>query len=219
MRSGGPLLAREIRLAVLVSGSGTNLQSIIDNIASGKLDAHIVLVFSNKKDAPALERARNHGLKIETLEADSSDREVYDRQAMRIIDALKPELLVFAGYMRIVTPAFVNHYPDRIINIHPALLPSFPGTHAQMQALHYGVRLTGCTTHFVRAEVDAGPVIMQEAVRVEEGDTEETLTARILEKEHQILPASIQLFAEGRLKIEGRRVRILPARQGPLVPP
>jgi len=129
---------------------------------------------------------------------------------MRIIDAHRPELLVFAGYLRIVTPAFVNHYPDRIINIHPALLPAFPGTHAQAQALHYGVKVSGCTTHFVRSEVDSGPVIMQQAARVEEGDSEETLAARILEKEHQILPASIQLFAEGRLRIEGRRVRILP---------
>ena len=201
---------------VLVSGSGTNLQSIIDHIESGKLDARIVLVFSNRKDAPALERARNRGLKAEALEPISNDREIYDRQVIKVIDAHRPELLVFAGYMRIVTPAFVNHYPDRIINIHPALLPAFPGTHAQAQALHYGVRVSGCTTHFVRAEVDAGPVIMQESVRVEPDDTEETLTARILEKEHQILPASIQLFAEGRLKIEGRRVRILPAQPAAL---
>lgn len=203
-------MAREIRLAVLASGSGTNLQSIIQGIDAGKLDARIVLVFANKADAYVLERSKKHGIKTEVLDAGTMEREAYDRQAMRVIDAYHPDLLVFAGYMRIVTPAFVHHYPDRIINIHPALLPSFPGTHAQFQALNYGAKVTGCTTHFVRAEVDAGPIILQEWVRVDPDDTVESLTARILEKEHEILPKSIQLFAEGRLKIEGRRVRVLP---------
>jgi len=203
-------VAREIRLAVLASGSGTNVQSIIDGIEAGSLDARIVLVFANKGDAYVLERAKKHGLKTEVLDAGAMEREAYDRQAIRVIDGYHPDLLVFAGYMRIVTPAFVHHYPDRIINIHPALLPSFPGTHAQFQALNYGAKITGCTTHFVRAEVDAGPIILQESVRVEPDDTVESLTARILEKEHEILPKSIQLFAEGRLKIEGRRVRVLP---------
>ena len=203
-------MAREIRLAVLASGSGTNLQSILDGIEAGSLDARVVVVFANKADAYALERAKQHGIKTEVLDAGTMEREAFDRQAIRVIDSYRPDLLVFAGYMRIVTPAFVHHYPDRIINIHPALLPSFPGTHAQFQALNYGAKVTGCTTHFVRAEVDAGPIILQEWVRVEPEDTVESLTARILEKEHEILPKSIQLFAEGRLKIEGRRVRVLP---------
>lgn len=203
-------MARPIRLAVLASGSGTNLQSIIDHAEAGKLDAKTVLVFSNKREAFALERARKHGVATEVLEAGAMTREEYDQQAVRAIDRHTPDLLVFAGYMRIATKAFVDHYPDRIINIHPALLPAFPGTHAQQQALDVGVRVAGCTTHFVRAEVDAGPIILQEAVRVEDGDTVEALTARILEQEHKILPRSIQLFAEGRLKVEGRKVRILP---------
>jgi phosphoribosylglycinamide formyltransferase-1 len=207
-------MAREIRIAVLASGSGTNLQSLIDGIGEGTVDARIVLLFSNQPDAYALQRARQHGVKTEVLDAGTMEREAYDRQVMRILDAQRPDLLVFAGYMRIVTPAFINHYPDRIINIHPALLPAFPGTHAQFQALNYGVKVTGCTTHFVRAEVDAGPVILQEAVRIEPDDTVESLTARILEKEHEILPKSVQLFAEGRLKIEGRRVHIQPAQSG-----
>ena len=200
-----------IRVAVLVSGSGTNLQSVIDHAEAGKIDAKVVLVFSNKRDAMALERARRHKIPTEVLEAGSLSREAYDRQAIALIDRHAPDLLVHAGYMRIVSKVFVDHYPDRIINIHPALLPAFPGMHAQQQALDYGAKVTGCTTHFVRVEVDAGPIILQEAVRIEEGETVEALTARILEKEHAILPATIQLFAEGRLKVDGRKVQILPA--------
>jgi len=201
---------KRLRVAVLVSGAGTNLQSVLDHCASGAIDAGVVLVFSNKRDAAALDRARRAGVPTEVLEPSGLGREEYDAKAAAIIDRYGPELLVFAGYMRIVTAGFVAHYPDRIMNIHPALLPSFPGVHAQKQALDYGVRVTGCTTHFVRAEVDAGPVILQEAVPVEAGDTEETLTQRILEREHELLPRSIQLFAEGRLRVEGRRVRIMP---------
>lgn len=203
-------MARPVRVAVLASGSGTNLQSIIDQVEAGTLDAKVVVVFSNKGEAFALERAKKHGLATEVLEQGSMTRDEYDQQAARIIDRHAPDLLVFAGYMRIVTKAFVDHYPDRIINIHPALLPAFPGLHAQQQALDFGVKVSGCTTHFVRSEVDAGPIILQEAVRVEDGDTVESLTARILEEEHKILPRSVQLFAEGRLKVEGRKVRILP---------
>ncbi len=202
--------AKRLRVAVLVSGSGTNLQSVLDHCAAGTLDAEVVLVFSNKRGATALERARRHGVPTEVLESSGMAREEYDARAAAIIDGYGPELLVLAGYMRIVTPAFIDHYPDRIINIHPALLPSFPGVHAQKQALDSGVRVTGCTTHFVRAEVDAGPVILQEAVPVEAGDTEETLTRRILDREHELLPRSIQLFAEGRLRVDGRHVHVLP---------
>jgi phosphoribosylglycinamide formyltransferase-1 len=209
---GGAQVARPIRVAVLVSGSGTNLQSIIDAAQAGKLDARVVLVFSNKPEAAALARARKHQIPTAALEPGGLSREEYDRQAIAIIDKSAPDLVVQAGYMRIVTKAFVDHYFDRLINIHPALLPSFPGMHAQRQALAHGAKFTGCTTHFVREEVDGGPIILQEAVEVHDGDTEETLSARILAKEHELLPRTIQLFAEGRLKVEGRKVRILPPR-------
>jgi phosphoribosylglycinamide formyltransferase-1 len=207
--------AKRLRVAVLVSGSGTNLQSVLDHCAAGTVEAEVVLVFANKRGATALERARRHGVPTEVLESSGMAREEYDARAAAVIDRYSPELLVLAGYMRILTSALIDHYPDRIINIHPALLPSFPGLRAQKQALDSGVRVTGCTTHFVRAEVDAGPVILQEAVPVEPGDTEETLTRRILEREHELLPRSIQLFAEGRLKVEGRHVHVLPAAHQP----
>jgi phosphoribosylglycinamide formyltransferase 1 len=205
-------LATPIRVAVLVSGTGTNLQAILDASKARKIDASVVVVFSNHKDAPALERARKANVPAEALEAGSMQREDYDRKAMAIIDRYKPDLVVQAGYMRIVSKLFVDHYFDRLINIHPALLPAFPGLHAQQQALDAKVKRTGCTTHFVRVEVDEGPIILQESVEVRPDDTAETLTARILEKEHEVLPRTIQLFAEGRLKVEGRKVRILPKR-------
>lgn len=204
-------MARPIRVAVLVSGSGTNLQAVLDAEEAGTLGAKVVVVFSNKREAYALTRAAKRGVPTEVLEATSNDREAYDREAAALISKHGPDLLVFAGYMRIATKAFVERFPDRIINIHPALLPAFPGMHAQQQALDAGVKVTGCTTHFVRAEVDAGPIILQAAVPVEEGDTVETLTARVLKEEHRILPESIRLFSQGRLKVEGRKVRLLPS--------
>jgi len=207
-------VVRPIRVAVLVSGSGTNLQAILDAVEAGAIDANVVVVFSNKREAHALTRAAKHKVPTEVLEANSTDREAYDREAAALIAKYSPDLLVFAGYMRVVTKAFIERFPDRIINIHPALLPAFPGMHAQQQALDAGVKLTGCTTHFVRAEVDAGPIILQASVPVEEGDTVEALTARILVEEHKILPQTVQLFAERRLRVEGRRVQILPASEG-----
>lgn len=203
---------RPIRLAVLVSGSGTNLQAIIDACEAKKIDATVALVFSNKPGALALERARKHKIPTESLEGGKLSREEYDRQAIAIIDRYSPDLLVQAGYMRIVSKVFVEHYWNRDINIHPALLPAFPGMHAQQQALDHGVRVAGCTTHFVREEVDGGPIILQGSVEVRPDDTIDSLTARVLEKEHELLPQTIQLFAEGRLKVEGRKVHILPAR-------
>jgi phosphoribosylglycinamide formyltransferase-1 len=205
-------MSGRIRVAVLVSGSGTNLQAIIDSCEAKRVDAAVVLVFSNKPGALALERARKHKVPTEVLEAGTLSREEYDLKAIAIIDRYKPDLLVQAGYMRIVSKVFVEHYWNRLINIHPALLPAFPGLHAQQQAIDHGVRTAGCTTHFVRVEVDGGPIIQQETVQVEHDDTADTLTAKILAKEHELLPRTIQLFAEGRLKVEGRKVRILPPR-------
>lgn len=204
-------MAKPIRLAVLVSGSGTNLQAIIDACEAKQVDATVAVVFSNKPDAPALERARKHKIAAESLDPGKLPREEYDRKAIAIVDRYAPDLVVQAGYMRIVSKAFVEHYWNRLINIHPALLPAFPGLHAQQQAIEHGVKVAGCTTHFVREEVDGGPIILQASVEVRHDDTVESLTARVLEKEHELLPKTIQLFAEGRLKVEGRKVRILPA--------
>jgi phosphoribosylglycinamide formyltransferase-1 len=203
-------LARTLRVAVLVSGSGTNLQAIIDACEAKRIDAAVAVVFSNKRDALALERARKHNIPAEHLEAAGLAREDYDRKAIALIDRYAPDLVVQAGYMRIVSKVFVEHYWNRLVNIHPALLPAFPGMHAQQQAIEHGVKVAGCTTHFVREEVDGGPIILQEAVEVRHDDTVESLTARVLEKEHELLPKTIQLFAEGRLRVEGRKVRILP---------
>ena len=196
-------------LGVLVSGRGSNLQAIIDAIERGDLEAKIALVISDKKEAFALERARKHG--IEALFMDPKaygSREDHEKAIGDELEKRGVELICLAGYMRILSPYFVQRFRWRIINIHPALLPSFPGLHGQKQALDYGVKISGCTVHFVDEETDHGPIIIQAAVPVLEEDTEETLAARILEYEHKIYPRAIQLYAQGRLEIQGRRVKI-----------
>ncbi len=203
----------KLRVGVLVSGRGSNLQAIIDAIEAGKLTARIAAVISNKKDAQALERARRHGLTEVFLDPapykDRPDgREAYDRAVLEVLQKHDVGLVALAGYMKIVTRVLIDAYPNRIMNIHPSLLPSFPGLKAQQQALDWGVKASGCTVHFVTEGVDTGPIIRQAAVPVQEGDTAETLEARILVEEHRIYPEAIQLFAEGRLSVEGRRVRI-----------
>ena len=200
-----------VRIGVLVSGSGSNLQSIIDNIEAGKLQAGIACVISNNANAFALERARRHG--VPALHLDHrifSGREAYDVALVETLCEYKADLVVLAGFMRIITPVLINAFPHAIMNIHPALLPSFPGLHAQCQALDYGVKVSGCTVHFVDAGTDTGPVIIQSAVPVLEGDTEESLSARIQTEEHRIYPQAIRLYAERRLKVEGRRVIVNP---------
>ncbi len=196
-------------LGVLVSGRGSNLQAIIDAIERGDLEAKIALVISDKKEAFALERARKHG--IEALFMDPKaygSREDHEKAIGDELEKRGVELICLAGYMRILSPYFVQRFRWRIINIHPALLPSFPGLHGQKQALDYGVKISGCTVHFVDEKTDHGPIIIQAAVPVLEEDTEETLAARILEYEHKIYPRAIQLYAQGRLEIQGRRVKI-----------
>ena len=196
-------------LGVLVSGRGSNLQAIIDAIERGDLEAKIALVISDKKEAFALERARKHG--IEALFMDPKaygSREDHEKAIGDELEKRGVELICLAGYMRILSPYFVQRFRWRIINIHPALLPSFPGLHGQKQALDYGVKISGCTVHFVDEETDHGPIIIQAAVPVLEEDTEETLAARILEYEHKIYPRAIQLYAQGRLEIQRRRVKI-----------
>ena len=202
-----------LHLGVLASGRGSNLQAIMDAIEAGELTARITVVISNKKDAQALERARRHGvadvfLDPATYKDRPDGREAYDRAVLEVLRKHDIKLVVLAGYMRIVTRVLIDAYPNRIMNIHPSLLPSFPGLKAQQQALDWGVKVSGCTVHFVTEGVDTGPIIRQAAVPVQENDTAETLGARILAEEHRIYPEAIQLVADGRLSVEGRRVRI-----------
>ena len=205
--------AKKLRVGVLASGRGSNLQAILDAIEAGTVDAQIVLVLSNKKDAVALERARKHGLKDVFLDpkpfaGQSDSREAYDRAVLDVLRKHDIELVLLAGYMKIVTSVLVKAYENRMMNIHPSLLPSFPGLDVQKKALEHGVKLSGCTVHFVTEGVDEGPIIIQAAVPILEGDTPETLAARILMEEHKIYPKAVQLYAEGRLRVEGRIVRV-----------
>lgn len=202
-------MADLLKLGVLISGSGSNLQSIIDQIERGALNAKIAMVVSNHPEAYGLTRAQKHGIPQTVLNhRDFENREAFDRELLRVLQTAGVELVVLAGFMRILTPFFLRAFPDRIINIHPALLPSFPGTHVQRKALDYGVRFSGCTVHFVDEGVDTGPIIIQAVVPVFDGDTAETLAARILKEEHKIYPQAIRYFAEGRIVKNGRRVEI-----------
>ena len=194
-------------LGVLCSGRGTDLQSIIDAIGRGEVDATIAVVLTDKPDAYALTRAKTAGIKAVCID------QPFEEALIAALDEAGVTLVVLAGFMRILTPYFVRHYAGRIMNIHPALLPSFPGAHAHRDVLAYGVKVSGCTVHFVDEGTDSGPIILQAAVPVLDDDTEETLGARVLEQEHIIYPKAIQLYCEGRLKVEGRHVRILSAKQ------
>jgi phosphoribosylglycinamide formyltransferase-1 len=200
---------RLLKVGVLASGGGTNLQALIDRSEDGALPADIRCVISNVASAFALERAARHGIPAIHLDHRLfSSREDYDKA---IVDALRDhdvELVALAGFMRIISQVLLDAFPTAVMNIHPALLPSFPGLHAQRQALEHGVKVTGCTVHFVDSGTDTGPIICQAAVPVLEGDTEESLSARILVEEHRCYPLAVRLFAEGRLSVEGRRVII-----------
>lgn len=199
-----------VNLAVFASGNGSNLQAIIEAIESGKLAAKILLVFSDRKDAYALERAKKH--RIPTLyltPKEFSSREEHEKKIVEHLEKLGVELIVLAGYMRILTPFIIRRYRLRIINIHPALLPSFAGTHGIEDAVKYGVKYTGVTIHFVDEGVDTGPIIIQEVVRIEESDTLETLEPKIHTIEHKLYPQVIQWFSEQRIKVEGRKVKII----------
>ena len=198
-----------ITAGVLISGSGTNLQAILDRIAAGSLDACIGVVIANRATAAGLERARAAGVPTRVLDHRAyAPREAYDAALVEALRGAQVELVVLAGFDRLVTGVLLGAFPGRVMNIHPALLPAFPGLHAQRQALEYGVRIAGATVHFVDEETDHGPIILQGAVVVAPDDTEETLARRILDVEHELYPAAIQLFAEGRLSIDGRSVRI-----------
>ena len=197
-------------IGVLASGSGTDLQSIIDASEQHMIDANVSVVISDKKDAFALKRARNHNIAAEYVNPTGLNRKEHDTKLDELFTTHDVSLVVGAGYMRLLTDGFVKKWFGKLINIHPALLPSFKGVKAQKDALDYGVKISGCTTHFVDTEMDHGPIILQAAVMVKEKDTEEELKHRILEVEHQILPRTVQLFVENRLEIKGRRVCIKP---------
>jgi len=207
--AGSTRQSRIVRLGVLVSGNGTNLQAIIGSILRGELSAKVACVISNKADAFALERAGKHGIPAIHLDhRQYGSRADYDAALVETLQQHDVELVILAGFMRLLSPVIIDAFPHRIMNIHPALLPSFPGLDAQQQALDYGVKVSGCTVHFVDAGCDTGPIILQTVVPVLEGDTSETLSQRIHVEEHRSYPAAIQLFAEGRLSVEGRHVTV-----------
>lgn len=202
-------MSRKVPIGVLLSGGGTNLQAIIDAVRQERLDATVRTVVSNRKDAYGLARARAHGIPAAVLDhRDFPSREDYDRALAEHLERNGVDLVVLAGFMRLLSPVFIRSFPNRVMNIHPALSPSFAGLHGQRQALEYGVRFTGCTVHFVTEGCDDGPVIIQAVVPVLPDDTEETLSQRILVQEHRIYPRAIQLYCEGRLAVEGRKVRV-----------
>ena len=201
-----------IKLGVLVSGRGSNLQAIIDSIERGELSAEVAVVLSDVEDAAALERAGKHGIPAVYINPGKFRTKLtpaIEREYVGCMTDHGVELVCLAGFMRILHEDFLSAFPSRIINIHPALLPSFPGLHAQKQALEYGVKFSGATVHFVNEGIDAGPVIIQAVVPVMDDDTEDTLAARILEEEHRIYPEAIRLFAAGHLRIEERTVHCL----------
>jgi phosphoribosylglycinamide formyltransferase-1 len=198
-----------VTVGVLISGAGTNLQAILDRAADGSLDCRIAVVLSNRADAPGLQRAARAAIPTRVIDHRGfASREAFDAALVDTLRAAGVELVVLAGFDRLVTRVLLDAFPNRILNIHPALLPAFKGLHAQRQALAYGVRIAGATVHFVDEAEDHGPIVLQGAILVAPDDTEETLAQRILDVEHTIYPAAIQLFAEGRLVVEGRRVRI-----------
>lgn len=196
-------------IAVLVSGSGSNLQSIIDRIEAGALDAEVKLVLSNKEGAYGVERAKKHGIPYAVIpHKEYPSREAFDKAMIEVIETSGAQAVILAGFMRLLSPVFVQHYHGRLINIHPALLPSFPGAHGQPDAAEYGVTISGCTVHFVDEKMDHGPIIIQAAVPAYPGEGGDALGERILEFEHRVFPQAIQWLAENRLTIEGRHVRL-----------
>jgi phosphoribosylglycinamide formyltransferase-1 len=205
-----------LRLGVLASGTGSNLQSILDACAQGLVPAQVAVVISNLPSAKALDRAREAGVRAISLPHQlSPSREAYDEQLVSLLREHGVELVCLAGFMRLITPVLLHAFENRILNLHPALLPSFPGLHAVRQALKAGVKISGCTVHVVDEGTDTGPIVVQAAVPVLEGDDEESLAARILVQEHRCYPWAIRLWAEGRVAVEGRRVRIATAKGDP----
>ncbi|MGA3095419.1 MAG: phosphoribosylglycinamide formyltransferase [Bryobacteraceae bacterium] len=194
------------RIGILISGRGSNFVAIADHVAAGDLEAEIAVVISNRAEAPGLELARQRGLCAVCIPSKGLDREVYDRMLIGELKNRGVEIVCLAGFMRLLSAAFIREYPNRILNIHPSLLPAFPGLDAQHQALEHGVRVAGCTVHFVDEYLDAGPIVLQAPVPVLDSDTVETLSARILKEEHRIYSEALRIVVGGRYRIEGRRV-------------
>ncbi|HKV23478.1 MAG TPA: phosphoribosylglycinamide formyltransferase [Candidatus Acidoferrum sp.] len=195
------------RIGVLLSGRGSNFEALAESVAVGRVpNAEIAVVISNREGAPGIERARARGIAARVLPSKGLEREAYDCQVVAVLNEQRVDLVCLAGYMRLLSPYFVSAFPNRILNIHPSLLPSFPGLESQRQALEYGVKFAGCTVHFVDENLDAGPIVLQAVVPVKDEDTEESLSARILQEEHRIYSEAVRLVLEGRYKIEGRRV-------------
>lgn len=198
------------KIAVFASGRGSNFQSIIEHIKSGDIPAEISLLISDNQDAGALKRAEHEDVEHVFINPSHFETKAdYEEELIGLLEGADVELIVLAGYMRILSPLFVNHFKNQIINIHPSLLPAFKGLNAQKQAVDYGVKYSGCTVHFVDEGMDTGPIIKQAVVEVKEDDRADDLAARILKEEHKIYPEAVKLIAEGRVKIEGRKVKIL----------
>lgn len=197
------------KLGILLSGRGSNFAAIAGNVRAGKIPAEIAIVISNREDAPGLARARELGLNARFMPSGGQEREAYDYDLVEALQAHKVDLVCLAGFMRVLTSYFVRQFPRRILNIHPSLLPAFPGLDAQKQALEYGVKCSGCTVHIVDEGVDSGPIVLQAVVPVREDDTVETLSARILQEEHRIYSEAICLALENRIRVEGRRVLLM----------
>jgi phosphoribosylglycinamide formyltransferase 1 len=195
------------RIGVLLSGRGSNFEALADSIAAGRIpDAEIAIVISNRPDAPGIQRAAKRGIENRVIPSKGLEREAYDRQVAAVLDEYSVYLICLAGYLRLLSPYFVAKYPSRILNIHPSLLPAFPGLESQRQALEYGVKFAGCTVHFVDENLDAGPIILQATVPVTDADNEASLSARILKEEHRIYSEAVKIALQGQYRIEGRRV-------------
>ncbi len=195
-----------MNLGILLSGRGSNFEAIANNIEAGRLAARIAVVISNRADAPGIENARRRGLKALVIPSKGCPREEHDRLVVAALREAGVELVVLAGYMRLLSPWFIQQFPQRILNIHPSLLPAFPGLEAQKQAFDYGVKVSGCTVHFVDEDLDHGPILVQRVVPVLPGDDDHTLAARILEQEHQAYSEAIRMIIEGKYRVVGRRV-------------
>jgi phosphoribosylglycinamide formyltransferase-1 len=195
------------RIGVLLSGRGSNFEALAESIASGRIpNAEIAMVISNRDGAPGIDRAKARSIPTRVIPSKGLERETYDRQVVAALNEGKVDLVCLAGYMRLLSPYFVAAFPNRILNIHPSLLPSFPGLESQRQALEYGVKFAGCTVHFVDENLDAGPIILQAAVPIRDDDTPETLSERVLKEEHRIYTEAVRIVLEGRYRMEGRRV-------------
>ena len=195
------------RIGVLLSGRGSNFEFLADSIAAGNVpNAEIAIVASNRENAPGIERAKARGIATKVIPSKGLEREAYDRLVVAVLQENKVDLVCLAGYMRLISAYFVSQFPNRILNIHPSLLPAFPGLEAQRQALEHGAKISGCTVHFVDENLDAGPIILQSAVPIDDSDTPETLSAKILREEHRIYSEAVKIVLEDRFRIEGRRV-------------